>query len=93
MRPKNTQKSIDHQKLAHEKTVENNQKSNIITLKAPKKMFTKSVVFRHPKISFNFWTRPIDACKNHLKTTKKMINIWNDRKNYYSNSSVFNTPK
>jgi hypothetical protein len=35
MRPKNTQKSIDHEK--HETTVENHPNSNIITLKAPKK--------------------------------------------------------
>jgi hypothetical protein len=37
MLPKNTRKSIDHQKWAHGKTVKNHPKSNIITLKAPKK--------------------------------------------------------
>jgi hypothetical protein len=35
MRPKNTRKSIDHQK-----TVKNHPKSNIITLKAPKKPYS-----------------------------------------------------
>jgi hypothetical protein len=50
MRPKNTQKSIDHQNWAHEKTVENHPKSNIITyLKSTKKNLKKSIVLDIPK--------------------------------------------
>jgi hypothetical protein len=45
MLPKNTRKSIDHQKWAHGKTVENHPKSNIITLKAPKKKALQNPFF------------------------------------------------
>jgi hypothetical protein len=53
--------------LAPYKTKQNPKDSDVY--------LTKSVAFRHPKISFNLWTRPTGACKNHLKTTKKIINI------------------
>jgi hypothetical protein len=49
MRPKNTQKSIDHQKLAHQKTVENHPKSNVIPLKAPKKALQNPLFLDIPK--------------------------------------------
>jgi hypothetical protein len=49
MHPKRTQPpEIGHTK----KTVENHPKSSIITLKASKKNLTKSLVFRHPKMTF-----------------------------------------
>jgi hypothetical protein len=50
--------------LAHEKMVENHSKSSKVTLKATKN-FTTSPVFGHPNIAFHFWTKPIDAYKNH----------------------------
>jgi hypothetical protein len=45
-------KSIDHQKWAHGKTVKNHPKSNIITLKAPKKKPYKIHFFKHSKNGF-----------------------------------------
>jgi hypothetical protein len=56
MLPKNTRKSIDHQKWAHGKTVKNHPKSNIITLKAPKKKALQNPFFLNiPKWLFYFW--------------------------------------
>jgi hypothetical protein len=74
MHPKSTQISVDHQKLGTRKNyfilyIENYSKpsrvtlSNLTNLPKATKNFTKYLVFKHRNMVFNFWIKPIDACK------------------------------
>jgi hypothetical protein len=63
MHPESTQRSTDHQKLD---TRKNRWKSPKIKhdFDYPK-ILRKYLVFRHPKMGFIFWSRPIGASKIH----------------------------
>jgi ADP-heptose:LPS heptosyltransferase len=78
MLPKNTRKSIDHQKWAHGKTVKNHPKSNIITLKAPKKKPYKIHFFKHSKMAFLFLDHVLQS--TIVESRKQPLNVVKGRK-------------
>jgi hypothetical protein len=53
----------DH--LAQAKSLKNDQKKGYETTEKESKNLTKSLVLRHPKMGFYFWSRQIATFKNH----------------------------
>jgi hypothetical protein len=48
-----------------QKSLKNDQKKGYETTEKESKNLTKSLVLRHPKMGFYFWSRQIATFKNH----------------------------